>query len=116
MMFKLIYISLVLLVINSNVFGQTSSASASATIVTPVGAELSGDINNADLFSKNQGTSSSSNNNDIENKKQVSFLKIIGDTFAHQVTVENDIILTREGVTRTAHKDESLVGITVNFD
>lgn len=120
MMFKLFYIACILLIINSRLYGQTSTASVTASLVTPVGAEISGDINYADFFNKGLSTETpDAQIQGIEKGKHLSFLKIIGEVFSHHVTVETDIILKRKReneVTLSARKPESLVSITVNFN
>lgn len=121
---RLFFISIFILT-SANLFGQTSHATASATIVTPVGAEISGEINDVNFFSKNVRTRSSdvniknSNPDSNRDEEDLSFLTIIGEIFSHHVTVETLDIFKGKKETEeilTARKHELFVSITVNFD
>lgn len=115
---KLFYTTCMFLFIATKMFGQVSHATTSATIVTPVGAELSADINETKKINTNAITNPAditSKNNQKEN--DVSYLKIIGDIFSHYTTVENDdVILIKKESEEILPGKKSFVRITVNFD
>ena len=116
-MYRLFFIG-IFLITTGHLFGQVSHATASATIVTPVGAEISGDINDVNFLSKNVKIISDDMN--IKNSKSEndhSFLKIIGESFSYYVTVETENVFKRKGKEETFPRNqESFVSITVNFD
>ena len=118
-MIKLVYTTVILFLINSNVFAQTAHATISATITTPVGMEISNDINLNNFSQVNKITSGS--DAIISNQgKIISLINIIGESFSHNVTVENYYALSDRNMenekTLSVRKRESYVGITVNFD
>ncbi|HUS02028.1 MAG TPA: hypothetical protein VMY77_09890 [Chitinophagaceae bacterium] len=103
-----------------NSFGQVSHANISATVTTPVGAELSGDINGEKLADNNLITTYSVTAKDLKKAINLTFLKIIGEEFSHNTTVEKDqIILKRkenEEAQILSNAMQRVVRITVNFD
>lgn len=106
-MIKLLYITCIFLLTNSNVFGQVAYATASATIVTPVGAEISGDINFGD-FSTGSSHGTIAPGSDgmakstggvklVKDKTGAVSLNVIGGSFAYDVTIQTEpIILKRK--------------------
>ena len=114
-MAKLFYTGCIFFFIHANVFGQTAHATISATITTPVGAEISQDIN----FEKLSTVKTSSLIKEEQNES-LSFLKVIGDSFAYDVTIENDIVLLKRNKERKeyqpAEKYQPSLNITVNFN
>lgn len=113
---RLFFISIFLLTA-SHLFGQVSHATASATIVTLVGAEISGEINDVNFFSKKVRTIPAEGNiKDNKKENDLSFLKIIGETFSHYVTIETGTVFKRKENEETSRNRESFVSITVNFD
>ena len=113
---RLFFISIFLLTA-SHLFGQVSHATASATIVTLVGAEISGEINDVNFFSKKVRTIPAEGNiKDNKKENDLSFLKIIGETFSHYVTIETGNVFKRKENEETSRNRESFVSITVNFD
>ena len=121
-MYRLFFI-VIFLITTSHLCGQVSHATASATIVTPVGAEISGEINDVNFSSNNVRARSAgenikdSNPDSNRDEKDLSFLKIIGETFSHHVTVETGNVFKRKGNEETFPRNhESFVRITVNFD
>ena len=117
-MVKLFYIGCIFLFIQNNVLGQTARATITAAITTPVGAEISNDIN-YETLSKIKTASV----NDLLIKQgqneTMPFLKVIGDSFAYAVTVEDDVLLKRQEDKKTyppTQMNESFLSITVNFN
>ena len=117
---KLFYITCLFLFTTGKIFGQVSHATISANIVTPVGAEISAVINKEDLFNNNLRIASPDLN--VTNLKipgQLAFLKIIGEVFSHNTTVENELVILKRKENEEAlpvSKHQSIVRITVNFD
>lgn len=108
MMLKLAYITFMLVITTSSLFGQTSFASATATIVTPVGAEISGDINfkyfsgevsNAAVTPNIDRRNSSGGVKIIANENRSTSLNIIGGSFAYDITIQTEpvVLKTRSG-------------------
>ena len=108
------------LLTTGNLFGQVSHATISATIVTPVGAEISDEIIYERIPAKTKTTLPSDNVVLPEKNDPNSFLKVIGNTFSHHITVEKNYCFlkrkTDNDKTLTEQKHTSYVGITVNFD
>jgi hypothetical protein len=111
-MIKVFYITCIFLFAAGHTFGQASHATISATIVTPVGAEFSGDID----LNKNTGKQADGN---IDKAQATSFFKIIGDVFSHSTTVEKqyEILKRKENEALLAEGiPQTIVRITINFD
>lgn len=119
MMTKLFYTGCIFLLIHANVYGQTAHATVTATITTPVGAEISNDIN---LENFSTGKAASVNNKLIKEgqNEPLPFLKVIGDSFAYDITIENDIVLLKRKKElkeyQPAGKYQPSLNITVNFN
>jgi len=117
-MIKLFYIGCISLFIHTNVFGQTAHANITATITTPVGTEISNDID-TETLSKIRTTQVNDNLIQQGQNENMPFLKVIGDTFAYGVTVEDNVLLKRKEDKETfpsTQKNESFLSITVNFN
>ena len=121
MMTKLFYIACFFILIQDNVSGQVAHATISATITTPVGAEISGDISLETFPVKMSSTKTNENITKAVNNETRSFLKVIGESFAHTITLENDMVLLK----RKKDSNESYqppqqyrpsLSVTVNFD
>ena len=119
MMTKLFYIGCIILFIQNTVCGQTAHATVTATITTPVGAEISNDIN-FEKFSKINKTQVSDNRLASAQNETPPFLKIIGDTFVHDVTIENDTVQIKRkkdsNGNRPPERIQPSLNITVNFN
>lgn len=114
MMIKLFYIGCIFLFIQNNVLGQTAHATVTATITTPVGAEISNDIN-FETISKIKTTPANENLINQGQNENMPFLKVIGDSFAYNVTIENDVLL-KQKIYPSTQKNNSFLSITVNFN
>lgn len=114
-MMKQFYIISIIIFSAGKSFGQVSHATISSVIVTPVGLEFSGDMNEGNLFNKYAGKHGGLN---IENENTASFLKIIGETFSHDTTYEMDqvVVKRKENERLPVPKQQPVVRITVNFD
>lgn len=117
-MTKLFYTGFIFLLIQNNVFGQVAHATITATITTPVGAEISGDMN----FERIAGSRTTSLKDNLIQQRpngSIPFLKVIGDTFAYAVTIEDNVPLKGKEDKETyppTLKNESFLSITVNFN
>lgn len=119
MMAKLFYIGCIFLLIQNNVFGQVAHATITVTISTPVGAEISNSIN-FENFYKIRTTSVNNNLIQQEQNETQPFLKVIGESFAYNVTIENDLVLLKrkKGLKefQPTEKYQPSLNITVNFN
>jgi hypothetical protein len=119
-MIRLLYITLILLVTNCDVYAQTAYANITAIITTPVGMEISSEINSSDFSVINNEVPGSDSNINANRKVKPSLVNIIGKTFSHTVTVEkyNELRNTDKsnGSTFYSVKNNSFVKVTVNFD
>lgn len=104
----------------NNVSGQTAHATVTATITTPVGAEISGDIRLEKFPAKGKSIIKGHTVKPV-NDEQLSFLKVIGESFVHTITIENDtVLLKRKKDVNESYespgKYRPSLCITVNFD
>lgn len=118
-MIRLCYITIILLITNCDVFAQTANANITATISTPVGMEVSKEINSTDISVMN--ILPAADYNTIANKKlRLPLVNIIGKNFSHTVTLEeyNGVIDRNKNNLTTfySQKKYSFVNVTVNFD
>src|SRR5688572_29687179 len=122
-MVKFFYIAFIVILIQESASGQVAHATISATITTPVGAEISGDISFEKFTSSNKSTKKGV---EAESSEKILPIRIIGESFAHTVTIENEIIenatvlLKRKKDIKEGYPSNRTYGplttITVNFD
>ncbi|MDB5222616.1 MAG: hypothetical protein JWN83_1283 [Chitinophagaceae bacterium] len=106
MLTKFFYITCIFFLSKSNAFAQVAYATASATIVTPVGAEVTGDINFDDLSMVSSRNRIAGNDSTRKLTGGVNLAKdatagislnIIGGSFAYDITLQTDpVILKRQ--------------------
>jgi hypothetical protein len=117
-MVKFFHIAFILILIQNNVSGQqVAHATITATITTPVGAEISNDIS-FEKFAKMTSTKKgviTAENNEMKNS-----VKVIGESFAYNVTIQNDNqpLKRKKDVKEPTLStgNEPPLSITVNFD
>jgi hypothetical protein len=119
MMTKLFYIGCIFFFLQNNVCGQTAHATIAATITTPVGAEIS-NYPNFEKFSKIKTAAVNDSSIKPQLNETLPFLKVIGDTFAYDVTIENDMLFSKtkrdiDGY-QPPGKFQPSIQITVNFN
>lgn len=119
-MARFFYIACTFILIQNNLSGQVAHGTISATITTPVGAEISGDINFEEFAVKMKSIIKKRNVINPENDDMPSPVRVIGESFAYNVTIENDtVLLKRKKAIREdqfPEKYEPALSITVNFD
>ena len=120
MMARFFYITCIFILIQNNVFGQVAHGTITATITTPVGAEISGDVSFEKFALKMKSITKNRNVANPENNETISPVKVIGETFAYNVTIEKDVLLKRKKDSKERYqspeKYEPSLSITVNFD
>lgn len=121
MMVKLFYIACFFILIQNNVLGQIAQATISATITTPVGAEISGDISLEELQVKIRSTKTNERITEQANNEKLSPIKVIGESFAYNVSIENETVLIKSRTDinesyQSAKKSVEYLSVMVNFD
>lgn len=93
---KLLLIAIILFGITFPMYAQTAGASASATIVNPVGAESTGDIKFGYLPNTTQKKSEGLiTNNSYKVSTTFSSLKIIGSSFGYDISIQSEPVILK---------------------
>ena len=113
-MSKLVFISLLFLLIMGEVSGQVAHVSISANITNPVGAALFTDTETENNVMSNSTTDLKTQT--TRKVKNIPSIKIIGYDFSHTVTVMDTKLSKNNNEEKNNSKQISHVTVMVSFD